>query len=195
MGISIGGMRTFEWMSAYPAFAARAVPIIGSPRLATPGLLLWQAQLSVIEAAGKSGAGLREAMKAVMAMHQFALRTPAYHHANTPPADWKKFKRSFEGGIATGMHPLDWAAQLRAMMSQDVYARHGGSMERAAAAVRAEALVVVATQDHLVNPRPAIEWARQAGFALVELTGHCGHMAVSCEAGRAQDAVKQFLEH
>jgi homoserine O-acetyltransferase/O-succinyltransferase len=194
MGISMGGMQTFEWISAYPAFAERAVPIIGSPKLTAPDLLLWQAQLSVIEAAEKSGADLREAMKGVMAMHQFALQTPEYRRTSTSPADWPKFKQSYEAGIATGMHPLDWASQLRAMMSQDVFARHG-SLDQASAAVRARTLVVVATQDHMVNPQPAIDWARHAGFPLLKLTGACGHMATSCEAARYQDAVKRFLEN
>ena len=194
MGISMGGMQTFEWMVAYPGFAKKALPIIGSPKLAVPDLLLWQAELSIIEAAEKAGADLREAMKGVLAVHQFALQTPDYRRTMTPPAEWAKFKASYEAGAAAGMHPLDWAAQLRAMMAQDVYRGFGGSLERASAAVRARTLVVVARQDHMVNPQAAIDWARHAGFELVELAGHCGHMATSCESGRFQDAVKQFLE-
>lgn len=194
MGISMGGMQTFEWMVAYPGFAKKAVPIIGSPRLAVPDLLLWQAELSIIEAAEKAGADLREAMKGVLAVHQFALQTPGYRRSTTSPGEWEKFKASFEAGAQSGMHPLDWASQLRAMMAQNVYRHHAGSMERASAAVQAQTLVVVASQDHMVNPQAAIDWAEQAGFALVELTGSCGHMATSCESGRFQPAVKQFLE-
>jgi homoserine O-acetyltransferase len=208
MGISMGGMQTFEWMVAYPDFAARAVPIIGSPRLATPDLLLWQAQLSVIEAAEKAGADLREAMKGVMAMHQFALQTPEYRRSMTPSEDWPKFKQSFEAGVSTGMHPLDWASQLRAMISQNVFRQRDNELrsmslqnptqtqlfERTSPRVKTKTLVVVATQDHMVNPQPAIDWARHAGFELVELTSTCGHMATSCESARFQDAVKRFLE-
>jgi homoserine O-acetyltransferase len=189
MGISMGGMQTFEWMVAYPGFMTHAVPIIGSPKLASPDLLLWQAQLSAIESAKDS----REGMKAVMAMHNYALQTPEWRAQNTPSADWAKFKTQFEGDAGQRMTPEDWASQLRAMMSTDVTAAHGGSWDAAARAVHADALVVVATQDHMVNPGPALEFARLLGAAVVKLEGNCGHMATGCEAEKFETAVRIFL--
>ncbi|MFN7926144.1 MAG: alpha/beta fold hydrolase [Bryobacteraceae bacterium] len=193
IGISMGGMQTFEWIVAYPEFMDRAVPIIGSPRLASPDLLLWQAQLSTIELCDKGGCDPKEAMKAVLAMHNYALQTPSWRSRETSNADFPKFKNGYEAGSGR-MAPADWASQLRAMMATDVTARFGGSFEKAAAEVRAEVLVVVATQDHMVNPEPALEFASKMNAAVVKLEGDCGHMATGCESAKMTPLVRSFLE-
>lgn len=173
MGISMGGMQTFEWITSHPDFMRLAVPIIGSPRLTQSDTLLWQAELGALEAG---------ATAAVRAMHQFALRTPAWLEANPlPPAE------------PDSLTPADYAAQLRAMLAHDVTRKFNGSLEDAAAAVRAKVLVVVATQDHMVNPAPALRMAARAGFNTLKLTGDCGHMATACEAGKMNEAVARFL--
>jgi homoserine O-acetyltransferase/O-succinyltransferase len=194
MGISMGGMQTFEWITAFPEFMKKAVPIIGSPKLTSVDLQLWQAELSAIEAVRAAGGDPRTAMPAVLAMHRFALTTPAEHLEKTPAEDFAALRARLEQDAKTGMDPLDWAAQLRAMMAQDVARNYGGSLEKAGAAVQAQVLVVVATQDHMVNPGPALQMAAKSGFSVLRLGGNCGHMATSCESGKLISAVSAFLK-
>jgi homoserine O-acetyltransferase len=193
VGISMGGMQTFEWIARYPGFMKKAVPIIGSPKLTTADLLLWQAELSAIEAAETCHCDQRGAMLAVQAMHRFALRTPEYWATSKDDADWNKVKQELRTEAAGGMEPVDWAAQLRAMMTQDVAANAGGSMQRAAASVRARTLIVISTQDHMVNPGPALRFAEGAKASVLKLTGNCGHMATGCESTKMNTAVRAFL--
>jgi homoserine O-acetyltransferase/O-succinyltransferase len=188
VGISMGGMQTFEWMTAHPEFFDRAVPIVGSPRLTTTDLLLWQAELSAIEAARKCRCDPHTAMEAVAAIHQFALYTPTYRAEKTPPSEFASFKATIG---QTHMTPEDWAAQLGAMMGHDAY--HGKTPAQAAAGVKAEALVVVAAQDHMVNPIPARQFAAALHARIIDLGGDCGHMAPSCESGRLVPTVSDFL--
>jgi homoserine O-acetyltransferase len=193
LGISMGGMQTFEWITAHPEFMKFAVPIVGSPRLTTADLLLWQGELGAIEAVQKAGADPRTVMAAVRSMHEFALTTPAWIAANQPASGFPALLAQMEVDALRGMSPLDYAAQLRAMMGHDISRRFQGSMDSAGGSVRARVLTVVAIEDHMVNPQPALALAASAGFRVLRLNGNCGHRAPGCEEGRLFSAVSAFL--
>ena len=77
------------------------------------------------------------------------------------------------------------------MIGHDV--AHGGSLEEAAKRVHAKALVVASQQDHMVNPGPALEFAKLLGAQTLLLTSDCGHLAPGCEADKVDPAVEAFL--
>jgi len=187
-GISMGGMQTFEWIVRHPEMAARAIPIIGSPRLNASDLLLWNAQLRAIRALEQAGANPAQAMPAVQAMHQFALQTPDRRAVLNAEETATLLAQTQAPGP---QDPRDWAAQLEAMIAHDV--AQGGDLKQAAARVRAQTLVIVATHDHMVHPAPARDFARLANLKLIELTSDCGHLAISCEEPLLAQAVRQFL--
>jgi homoserine O-acetyltransferase len=79
------------------------------------------------------------------------------------------------------------------MIGHDVTQRFGSWNGAASAAMKAKALVVVASQDHMVHPQPARDFATLSRFRLMELEGFCGHMAISCESARFYSVVSRFL--
>jgi homoserine O-acetyltransferase len=196
MGISMGGMQTFEWMVDYPDFMDLAVPIIGSTRLTGYDLLLWHSEEDAIkqDPAWKGGRYTEPPpMGEADAIHSMNLMTPAGYARENPP---DKFNAEYTGYFKKGILPFDandWLAQLEAMIHHDV--AHGGSLDEAAKKVKAKALVVVVAQDHMVNPKPALDFAAQIGARILVLDSDCGHLApFRCKASETNPAVREFLE-
>ena len=189
MGISMGGMQTFAWVTAYPDFMDKAIPIVGSPKLSSIDLLLWNAEKHAIEAGadwkhGNYQTPPVETMRAVEDIHEFALTTPAGRVKETPAAGFDQFLTNSEAAMVKGFDANDWLRQLEAMIAQDA---------GPASAVKAKLLVVVSAQDHMVNPTSALAFAKQAHAETLVLDSDCGHLATGCESARLSAAVAQFL--
>src|SRR4051794_10517041 len=195
MGISMGGMQTFEWMVKYPAFMDVAVPIVGSPRLTSYDLLLWQAE---VEAAQDDplfqGGNYAQPPKLPLVefIHTMNVTTPEFYARTFSRDEYEKEQQTY---YTKGILPFDandWVAQLEAMIHHDV--AEGGSLEAAAKKVKAKVLVVAAAQDHMVNPQPALDFAPLIHARTLVLESDCGHRATGCESAKMFPAVKAFLE-
>jgi homoserine O-acetyltransferase/O-succinyltransferase len=192
VGISMGGMQVFEWMVAYPDFLDKAVAIVGTPRLASYDLLLWKAELGAIHAACTVGNCGPSVMQTVAPIHELALQTPQFRVCHTNPEEFPQFLATTENNLMKyNVH--DWALQLKAMLGHNILKAYGESMERAAAAVRAQVLVIVSQQDHMVNPEPALMFAQALKAETMELTGDCGHLAFVCESEAIRVTANRFL--
>ena len=195
VGISMGGMQTFEWINKYPTFMDLAVPIVGSPRLTSYDLLLWQSEVEAAQDDPMFQGGNysdRPKLPLVEFIHTMNLSTPE-HYARTVPRS--SYEKEQEGYYTKGILPFDandWVSQLEAMIHHDV--SRGGSIETAAQKVKAKTLIVVAARDHMVNPQPALDFAALIHAQTLVLASDCGHLATSCEAAKMFPAVKAFLE-
>ena len=49
VGASMGGMQAFEWTVSFPEFAKRTVAAIGSPRLPSFDVALWETEIRLLE--------------------------------------------------------------------------------------------------------------------------------------------------
>jgi len=195
VGISMGGMQVFQWLVSYPDFMEKAIPIVGSPRLAPYDLMLWQAQISALmrDRDWKGGNySVNPARVLDFAFGELLLTTPAdYNRRKTREqvfADLAKAQND-----AHRFDANDKIRQAQAMMQLDVSRDFGGSMERAAHAVKAKVFVVVARYDHVVTPGPATEFATLLGAKLLNLDSDCGHLSTTCESRLISEMVKDFL--
>lgn len=194
LGMSMGGMQTFEWMVAHPQFMDDAVPIVGSPRLTAYDLLLWQGEEDAIRSSSSWQMGNYKenpSIPMVQILHSMNITTP-HHYAATVSRDaFPATYAGYDNWNADGFDANDRIYQLEAMIHQDV--ARGGSLDAAAQQVRARVLAVVSEQDHMVNPAPALAFAPKIHAQVLMLHSDCGHLAPNCEAETVSKAVNQFL--
>lgn len=195
MGISMGGQQTFEWIADFPEFMDVAIPIVGSPRPSTFDELIYRAGAEAIRRDPDWHGGhytARPPMPLAAALIQIQLTSPANYIKEHPP---EKFEKQYAEILEKGILPFDandWLWQVEAIRRLDI--AHGGSMEDAAKRVKAKLLVVNAAQDHLVNPKPALDFAALVGAKTYVLQSDCGHLATSCESKALGEQTRAFLD-
>ncbi|HJX92582.1 MAG TPA: alpha/beta fold hydrolase [Pyrinomonadaceae bacterium] len=196
VGVSMGGMQTFQWLVSYPDFMDVAIPIVGSPRLAAYDLLLWQAQIDAIMNDRDWNNGNYTVNPARAPEFEFGallLTTPDEYNKKMSRQQILEELRKAREAKGGGFDANDKIRQDQAMMALDVSEPFGGSMEKAAARVRARVFVVASRFDHVVTPGPALEFAKMINAKVLVLEGECGHLAPGCEYQKVNPVVQEFL--
>jgi homoserine O-acetyltransferase len=195
MGISMGGMQTFQWIVSYPDFMDKAIPIVGSPQPTPYDLVFIRAQLRAITNDPDWNNGNYTNNPARVAEAEFLaliLTTPDQYNRNMTrerlAGELDKAKNT------PGFDSNDKIRQLQAIMALDVSSPFGGDMERAAAAVKAKLFVVSARKDHAVNPAPALGFALLLRAQTFVMESDCGHLSPGCESQELNQSVTAFLE-
>ena len=195
VGTSMGGMQTFQWMVSYPEFMDKAVPIVGSPRLAPYDLLHWRAEIDAIETnpAWNHGEYTENPSRLLEFEYgEMLLNTPTqYNRTHTREQVFESLAKAKDAVTTDANNKI---RQVEAMIGLDVSDRFGGSMERAASSVKAKVFMIVATYDHVVTPQPARDFASLLHAPILELDSDCGHLGPSCEDAKVSAAVAAFLQ-
>jgi len=191
MGISMGGLQTFEWMLSFPNFLEKAVPIVGSPQLGSYDLLLWGTQREIFEQC--MVAGCEDPLALMRFVLELAVYTPQYRNQTTPPEGVARLFDRYRLGDTASISLLDYVSQIRAIEAHDVAKGRGGTLDAAAEAVRADLLSVVSLQDHAVTPQKALEFTEMVGGTVFDVDSPCGHIGYSCESTIVGMAIRGFL--
>jgi homoserine O-acetyltransferase len=187
MGISMGGMQTFEWGVAYPDFMDLLIPIVGSPQSTSYDKLLWTAQIDAIELDpawnhGNPTGPMDHSLGLVEEIGSMNLTTPAYRVAHTKPDGLAELLSEIRNAAkGNGGNACDRIRQRQAIMALDIPKELGvATLEQAAAKAHAKLLVIVSPEDHMVTPESAIAFAAAAGAPVVKLDSPCGHLSPGC---------------
>ena len=188
----MGGEQTFVWAVEHPEFIDLAIPILGTPRLTVYDLQVKRIMVETI----LTDPGYRDGnysdeppMKLANLFGNLVVTTPAYRNQTTPRDQREEFFKRAEAPQPTDANDRLW--QLRAIMSQDEIGKR--AIADAARSTRAKFLVIVNAEDHLVNPQPALDWAKAIGAPVYISHGNCAHLIMDCDAEAVASRVRQFL--
>ncbi len=193
MGISMGGMQTFQWMSSYPDFMEYAIPIDGSPAMTSYDLLQWQTHKDVITVMQKGGHSHADILTLVSRLSLLTLWTPDYFVENVAVQDLGKFVAE-SNSAGEDSNSFNYIAQLQAMIDQNVFGETEQSRSAYLESIVAEVLVIGTTSDHMVNPNPGKLLASELGAAYFANESNCGHIGTSCEVEAVAERIRKFLE-
>ena len=133
-------------------------------------------------------------MKSIADITDLNIETPEYHVSHTKPEEFEVQLKKYQENFSKNFNVYDWKSQLKAMIAHNVSAPFDNDMNKAAARVKAKVLSIVSLQDHMVNPHPAIEFAKLIHAQTIELNNNWGHLGPGCEMERVEKAVNEFLE-
>jgi homoserine O-acetyltransferase len=194
IGISMGGMQTFQWIRQYPNFMQKAIAIDGSPYLTSFDVIQWQTHLDVIEVLQDAGRSDREISSLLAPLNMLTLWTPDYFVETVSRDDLPNYLKQ-NGGGNENFDGYDYIAQTQAMIDHNAFGAGTEEYESNLKGIAADLLVVSVPGDHMVNPTPAKTLAKSIDAQLVEIQSNCGHMGTTCEAADVAHKVNAFLRN
>jgi homoserine O-acetyltransferase len=194
LGISMGGMQVYEWITAYPDFADNAVVVIATPKPSAADIYLWNYWRELAMALCELPNGERLANRMMAQAEGLAAFTPSFINASCSDGDPAVLREQALRDHAP-LNTYNEISQLQAMLSHDISRNDDGNLAQAASRIRARLLTVTSRQDLTLSPDRPAQFARDTQTQHVELEGPMGHFAVFDEQQLpiALHAIHDFL--
>jgi homoserine O-acetyltransferase len=194
VGLSMAGEQVFAWMVLHPEFLDRAVPIVGTPQVTSFDLLSKQILIEAIESdPGYQGGHytVEPALKLANAIGAQLVSAPEYRNRQWPRAEFSEWLKTVEAPQRQDANDRVW--QAKAIMQHDLL--HGRPLaEVAQASSRVKQLIIVAAEDRMVTPQPALAWASAVAAETYISPGTCAHLIMNCDATQVSQRVERFLD-
>ncbi|WP_461450042.1 alpha/beta fold hydrolase [Mucilaginibacter sp.] len=194
MGISMGGIQTFQWAVSYPGFMDVLIPIVGSPQPTSFDLMVYNTLRETIEENPGYNQGHYKTNpiipNATMMLDVF-LTTPADRVKTVNRADIPKWVAYNKTRQDQDWNNTDY--QLNAIINHDISRSFNNSLKDAADHIKAKMLIISSLQDHMVNPTAAIEFSKLLPAKLIVLNDEKGHQAPNFYTPVIKNAIVQVL--
>ncbi|MFT4929440.1 MAG: homoserine O-acetyltransferase [Phenylobacterium sp.] len=191
IGISMGGMQAHEWSVAYPTFMDKVIAIVGSPKQSAFDILVWQTQVDLITNAGTDKQQQDFALKKAHDIFYMHATTPTDFAQRVDPDKLQQYMAQKYQNMKNGM---DYMISAKAMIKHDIYKSAGVLPSNIQRLIKADLLMIISDQDHLVNPLSSIALAKTLKRKVVILKGNNGHTAPFIQTAEVFAATSAFLK-
>lgn len=192
VGVSMGGMQTFEWIVDYPGFMDKAIAIVATPKQSFYDILVWQTIEKILLRAKSEKEDMKIAMERVTDIETLHLYTPKYFATVHTPDSVNSFLKK---AYSKETNADNYLSQILAVIDHDIYKCSSIGVTEIKSILKCKVLVVVATGDLLVNPLNAIEFAKTNNCELVEMDDDQGHLFPFFNPDKLKRTTSVFLQN
>ncbi len=193
VGGSMGSFQAFEWLISYPDFAQKAIPYVASPVRTASDKLWLSLEMELIALKKKYKIPEGDIEKILGMFTEYIARTQNYLTETVDTDEFHDYYQKFQAKPAERFTLMNRKSQVEAMMTHDITRHYEHSLEKAAANIEAELLIIVSDTDQIVNPKPALTLANYLNAETLIFSNECGHLAPSCDMKTFKKAIQQFL--